>query len=88
VTARRFVLRPGRLRSENTSCAPRVTPVHTVGTYPRLLDQARPATAARGNTAGRAARQGAAIGVASVADELSRFPLLDGDRTSACEADE
>ncbi len=76
---RRFVLRPGRLHSENTSCAARVTPVHTVGTYPRLLGQAVPATATRGNTAGRAARQAAATGVASVADELSRFPLLDGD---------
>jgi pimeloyl-ACP methyl ester carboxylesterase len=77
---RRFVLRPGRLHSENTSCAARVTPVHTVGTYPRLLAQAVPAAPARGNAAGRAARQAAAIGVASVADELSRFPLLDGDR--------
>ena len=76
----RFVLRPGRLHSENASCAARVTPVHTVGTYPRLLGQAAPATATRGNTAGRAARQAAAAGVASVADELSRFPLLDGDR--------
>jgi pimeloyl-ACP methyl ester carboxylesterase len=77
---RRFVLRPSRLHSENTSCAARVTPVHTVGTYPRLLARAVPATSARGNTAGRAARQAAAIGVASVADELSRFPLLDGDK--------
>ncbi len=76
----RFVLHPGRLRSENTLCAARVTPVHTVGSYPRLLADAAPATATRGNTAGRAARQAAAIGVASVADEISRFQLLDGNK--------
>ena len=33
----RFVLDPGNLRQENTSCAARVTPVHTVGAYPRQL---------------------------------------------------
>jgi pimeloyl-ACP methyl ester carboxylesterase len=76
----RFVLRPGRLHSENTSCAARVAPVHAVGSYPRLLADAPPATATRGNTAGRAARQAAAVGVASVADEISRFPLLSGDK--------
>ena len=76
----RFVLRPGRLHSENTSCATRVAPVHAVGSYPRLLADATPATATRGNTAGRAARQAAAVGVASVADEISRFQLLSGDK--------
>ncbi len=76
----RFVLHPGRLHRENTSCAARVSPVHTVGSYPRLLADAVPATATRGNTAGRAARQAAAVGVASVADEISRFELLDGDK--------
>jgi pimeloyl-ACP methyl ester carboxylesterase len=75
----RFVLRPGGLRTENTSCAARVTPVHAVGAYPRLLAGAVPATATRGNTAGRAALQAASVGVASVADELSRFPLLNGN---------
>jgi len=74
----RFVLRPGRLHSENTSCAALVTPIHTVGSYPRLLADAVPATATRGNTAGRTALQAAATAVASVADELSRFPLLSG----------
>ena len=46
----------------------------------RLLADAAPAAATRGNTAGRAARQAAAVGVASVADEISRFPLLSGDK--------
>ncbi len=78
----RFVLRPGLLHSENTSCAARVAPVHAVGSYPRLLADAAPAAATRGNTAGRAARQAAAVGVASVADEISRFPLLSGDEGS------
>jgi pimeloyl-ACP methyl ester carboxylesterase len=76
----RFVLRPGQLHSESTSCAARVTPIHTVGSYPRLLADAVPATATRGNTAGRPALQAAATAVASVADELSRFRLLSGSK--------
>ncbi len=38
------------------------------------------ATPAPGNAAGRRARQAAAAALASAGDELSRFPLLDGDR--------
>ncbi len=32
---RRFVADPGNLAAEDTSCASRVSPVHTVGSYPR-----------------------------------------------------
>ena len=76
----RFVLDPGNLRQENTSCAAQVTPVHTVGAYPRRLAGVAPATAAPGNAAGRTARQAAAAALASAADELNRFPLLAGNR--------
>jgi pimeloyl-ACP methyl ester carboxylesterase len=75
----RFIRHPGRLHSENTSCASKVTPVHAVGSYPRTLAGAVPATATHGNTAGRLARQAAAVAIASVGDEISRFPLLSGD---------
>jgi pimeloyl-ACP methyl ester carboxylesterase len=77
---RRFVRDPGGLATENTSCAGRVTPVHTVGAYPRRLAGAVPAAAAPGNTAGRRARQAVTVALASVGDEISRWPLLSGDR--------
>jgi pimeloyl-ACP methyl ester carboxylesterase len=76
----RFVLDPGGLRHENVSCAQRVTPVHTVGRYPRWLAGATPARPLPGNTAGRLARQAATVALASVGDEISRWPLLSGDR--------
>ncbi len=67
-----FVADPGNLRHENVSCARRVAPVHTVGTYPLRLADAVPAKAVAGNTASRTARQAAAIAVAAVGDEISR----------------
>jgi pimeloyl-ACP methyl ester carboxylesterase len=76
----RFVLDPGNLQHENTSCAARVTPVHTVGAYPQRLAGVAPAVPAPGNAAGRRARQAAAAALASAADELNRFPLLAGNR--------
>ena len=76
----RFVADPGNLQRENTSCASRVTPVHTVGAYPRRLAGMTPATPAPGNAAGRSARQATAAALASAADELDRYPLLDGYR--------
>jgi pimeloyl-ACP methyl ester carboxylesterase len=72
----RFVADPGDLRHENVSCAAGVAPIHTVGAYPLRLADAVPAEAVPGNTAGRAARQAAAIAVAAVGDEVSRSPDL------------
>jgi pimeloyl-ACP methyl ester carboxylesterase len=72
----RFVRHPGELAHENTSCAARVAPVHAVGGYPLRLASAIPATATRGNTAGRRALQAASVALASVGDEISRWPLL------------
>jgi len=77
---RRFVSRPQDLATENTSCARRITPVHTVGTYPRWLAGAVPATAAPGDTAGRRALRAVTAALASVGDEISRWPLLSGSR--------
>jgi pimeloyl-ACP methyl ester carboxylesterase len=75
---RRFVFDPGNLQHENVSCASRVTPVHTVGSYPLRLAGAVPAAPLPGNTAGRPARQAAAVALAAVGDEISRYPLLSG----------
>ncbi len=77
---RQFVRRPGDLHRLNVSCASRVAPVHTVGSYPLRLADAVPAAPAGGNTAGRLARQAASVALATVGDEISRWPLLGGDR--------
>jgi pimeloyl-ACP methyl ester carboxylesterase len=74
----RFILDPGNLPHENVSCAGRVTPVHTVGTYPRRLADAVPVKPLPGNIAGRRARQAASVALAAVGDEISRYPLLSG----------
>jgi pimeloyl-ACP methyl ester carboxylesterase len=76
----RFVLDPGNLPRENVSCAAKVSPVHTVGAYPQHLAGIAPASPVPGNTAGRRARQAAAAALASAGDELSRWPLLGGNR--------
>ena len=75
----RFITNPAGLAHENTSCAGRVSPVHTVGSYPLRLAQAVPARATRGNAVGRPALQAASVALASVGDEISRWPLLVGD---------
>lgn len=74
----RFISDPGGLAHENTSCAGRVSPLHTVGSYPLRLAQAVPARATAGNAVGRAALQAASTALASVGDEISRWPLLLG----------
>jgi len=77
---RRFVRHPQDLATENTSCARQITPVHTVGTYPRWLAGAAPATAGTGDTAGRLALRAVTVALGSVGDEISRWPLLSGYR--------
>lgn len=76
---RRFVAWPAGLRRENTSCAGRVAPVHSVGAYPKRLGDVVPAQPARGNRAGRTALRAVTAGLAAVGDEISRWPLLGGD---------
>ena len=74
----RFISNPDGLAHENTSCAGQVSPVHTVGSYPPRLGQAVPARPTQGNQVGRVALQAAATALASVGDEISRWPLLLG----------
>ena len=76
----RFVSDPGGLPGENTSCAGRVAPIHTVGSYPRRLADAIPASPLPGNQADRQALRAATVALASVGDEVSRWPLLSGNR--------
>lgn len=76
----RFVRNPAGLANMNASCARRVTPIHTVGSYPRRLADAVAATPSRGNQVRTRALQAASVAVAAVGDETSRFPLLSGRR--------
>ena len=76
----RFIENPGGLPGENTSCAGRVAPIHTIGGYPRRLAGVIPASPLPGNRADRQARRAATVALASVGDEVSRWPLLSGDR--------
>jgi pimeloyl-ACP methyl ester carboxylesterase len=75
----RFISNPDGLAHENTSCAGRVSPVHTVGSYPLRLAQAVAARPTAGNEVDREALQAASTALASVGDEISRWPLLSGD---------
>jgi pimeloyl-ACP methyl ester carboxylesterase len=76
----RFVRHPGQLAHARTGCAANVAPIHTVGTYPRRLADVTPATPTAGNTADPRALRAAAAAVASVGDEITRWPLLAGNR--------
>ena len=75
----RFVRDPGHLQQQNTSCAGNVAPIHTVGSYPQRLRDAVPATPLPGNRAGRQALRAATVALASVGEEVSRWPLLSDD---------
>ncbi|MBV9165025.1 MAG: alpha/beta hydrolase [Solirubrobacterales bacterium] len=74
----RFVVDPGALARMDASCARRVTPIHTVGSYPLRLTGAVPATPSPGNRAGTQALEAASVALAAVGDETSRWPLLHG----------
>ncbi len=74
-----FIRRPSRLHQLNVGCAARVTPVHTVGTYPVRLAGAAPARARPGNTATPQALRAASVALATVGDEVSRYELLSGN---------
>jgi pimeloyl-ACP methyl ester carboxylesterase len=76
----RFIAHPGGLAHENVSCASRVTPVHSVGSYPLRLRAAAPALPEPGNTAGRQALRAVTVALAAVGDEISRYEELNGDR--------
>ncbi len=76
----RFVRDPAGVAHMSASCAPRVTPIHTVGAYPSRLADAAAARPSRSNRASTQALQAAAVAVAAVGDETSRWPQLGGRR--------
>ncbi len=76
----RFLRDPEGLARLDASCARRVTPVHTVGSYPLRLADAVAARPRRGNRAGTRALQAASVALSAVGDETSRWPELSGRR--------
>lgn len=75
---RRFLDRPAGLARQDVSCAARVAPIHTVGAYPLRFADAVPAIPVGGRTAGPVALRAVSVALASVGDEISRWPLLSG----------
>jgi pimeloyl-ACP methyl ester carboxylesterase len=67
-----FVADPAGLATQDVSCAAKIAPVHTVGSYPLRLASATPATPVTGNKAGRTALQAASVALAAAGDEISR----------------
>lgn len=73
---RRFLRDPNSLLRLDTSCAPHVAPVHVVGVDPVNLAQVAPVHALAGNRVGVEGRKLAAVALAAVGDEISRWEML------------
>jgi pimeloyl-ACP methyl ester carboxylesterase len=73
---RRFMTTPSSLHSLNASCAKKVPPVPTVGTFPLTVSAATPA---RGGGP-RLVRQKAAVVLEAAGDAAIRYNFVDGSR--------
>jgi pimeloyl-ACP methyl ester carboxylesterase len=73
---RRFMTDPSTLHSLNASCARKVPPVPTVGTFPLTVSAATPA---RGSGS-RSLRQRAAVVLEAAGDAAIRYNFVDGAR--------
>ncbi len=71
-----FVSDPEALDSLDASCAPAVSPIHTVGVYATRLSEEPPLTAAPGNGAPRADLQLAAAAVSTAGDAIARYNAI------------
>jgi pimeloyl-ACP methyl ester carboxylesterase len=68
-----FVADPGALDSLDASCAPGVSPIHTVGVYATRLSEEPPLTPSPGNSAPSAELQLAAAAVSTAGDAIARY---------------
>ncbi len=68
-----FVADPGALDSLDASCAPGVSPIHTVGVYATRLSEEPPLTPSPGNSAPSADLQLAAAAVSTAGDAIARY---------------
>jgi pimeloyl-ACP methyl ester carboxylesterase len=70
---REFVADPDALDSMDASCAPAVSPIHTVGVYATRLSEEPPLTPAPGNDAPSADLRLAAAAVSTAGDAIARY---------------
>ena len=75
---RQFVLEPSRVHELDVSCTGRIPEVHVLGSYPSLLGQVVPASAAGATPVALRTRQLAAVAVAAVGDAATRFFYVAG----------
>jgi hypothetical protein len=69
---RAFVRKPATLDSVDASCAERIPPVHTAGSYPALFANVVPATLEDGGDPGADARRAATVATGALGDALIR----------------
>jgi hypothetical protein len=69
---RSFVDKPAALDSLDASCADRIPPVHTAGSYPTLFANVQPATLLDGHDPGVEALRGATVAASALGDALIR----------------
>jgi pimeloyl-ACP methyl ester carboxylesterase len=72
-----FVADPGALDSLDASCAPGVSPIHTVGVYATRLSEEPPLTPAPGDVAPSADLQLAAAAVSTAGDAIARYAAIE-----------
>jgi pimeloyl-ACP methyl ester carboxylesterase len=73
-----FVKAPQNLSSMNTSCAPLVAPIHSVGVYAETLAGVTSLTPGTGNAGSSAALQLGAAAVATAGDAMTRLDDITG----------
>jgi len=72
-----LVVDPGALDSLDASCAPEVSPIHTVGVYATRLSEEPPLTPAPDSTAPSADLQLAAAAVSTAGDAIARYEAIE-----------
>jgi len=72
-----FVADPEALDTLDASCAPAVSPVHTVGVYAAQLAEQPPLSASPGSGASRVELQLAAAAVSTAGDAIARFQAIE-----------
>ena len=73
-----FVRHPERLTALETSCGAQVPEIHTIGTFPRTLAAATPASVSRGSASG-VERRLATVLVAAAGDTAYRYQYVDAN---------
>lgn len=74
---RAFVARPAELDTMDTSCAPAVAPIHSVGAFPGALSAVVPLEASPGSPASSSALKLASAAVGTAGDAVARYSAIE-----------